>query len=59
MIKMNFAYNPIDVIKSALVPPQPIDKQLYDSLSNEEKKMIKIITPFFIYDKDFNYKVSL
>ena len=56
---MNFAYNPIDVIKSALVPPQPIDKQLYDSLSNEEKKMIKIITPFFIYDKDFNYKVSM
>ena len=56
---MNFAYNPIDVIKSALVPSQPIDKQLYDSLSNEEKKMIKIITPFFVYDKNYNYRLCL
>jgi len=46
-------------LESCILPPSPITKEEYDELSDKEKSMIKIITPFFIYDNNFNYRINL
>ena len=56
---MNNKYIESNYLEYCLRPPTPINAEEYNSLSNEEKKMIKIITLFFVYDKNYNYRLCL
>lgn len=46
-------------LESCILPPTPITKEEYDELSDKEKSMINIITPFFMYDQNYNYRIVL
>ena len=46
-------------LEKCLRPSQLMTKEEYNSLNREERKMIKFITPFFIYDQNYNYRLCL
>ena len=46
-------------LESCIRRPSRITKEEYDELSDKEKSMMKIITPFCIYDNNFNYRINL